>query len=60
VDPTKIEVILKIFPLKLEKKVHSLLGKTDYYRCFIKNYSRIASPLFELLSKDTKFIWADK
>jgi hypothetical protein len=60
VDHAKIKVILKIPPPKLEKEVRSLLGKTGYYHCFIENYSRITSPLFALLSKDTKFIWNDK
>jgi hypothetical protein len=60
VDLAKIEVILKIPPLKSEKEVCSLLGKIGYYHHFIENYSRIASPLFALLSKDTKFIWTDK
>jgi hypothetical protein len=60
VDPTKIEVILRIPTPKSEKEVCSLLGKTNYYRRFIENYSRIASPLFAFLSKDTKFLWTDK
>jgi hypothetical protein len=42
VYPTKIEVILKIPPLKSEKEVHSLLGKTGYYLHFSENYSRTA------------------
>jgi len=58
VDLVKITVIQKI-PLKLEKEVHSLLGKQGYYHHLIENYSTITSPLFSLLSKDTKFIWID-
>jgi hypothetical protein len=60
VDPTKFEVILRIPTLKSEKEVHSLLGKTSYYRRFIENYSRIASPLFSFLSKDEIFLWTNK
>jgi len=30
----------------------------SYYRRFIPNYSRIASLLYKLLKKDTKFEWA--
>jgi hypothetical protein len=39
--------------------VCSFWGKVGYYCRFIENYSRIASPIFLLLSKDTKFIWTE-
>jgi len=29
----------------------------SYYRQFIPNCSRIASPLYKLLKKDAKFVW---
>jgi len=31
----------------------------SYYRRFIPNCSRIASPLYKLLKKDTKFEWTE-
>jgi hypothetical protein len=31
----------------------------SYYRRFIPNCSRIASPFYKLLKKDTKFEWAE-
>lgn len=30
---------------------------TAYYRRFIKNYAKIAQPLFTLLAKNKKFVW---
>ena len=30
----------------------------NYYRRFIKDYAKIADPLFKLLSKDQKWIWS--
>jgi hypothetical protein len=33
------------------------LGFTGYYRRFIENFTKIASPLFKLLTKDCEFKW---
>lgn len=41
-------------------KVRSFIGMMSYYRCFIKNFSKIASPLFALLKKDVKFKWEEE
>ena len=57
VDPTKIEVILTLsIPIK-PKDVRSFLGHARYYRHFIKDFSKITSPLYTLLTKEAKFIW---
>ena len=57
VDPTKIEVILTLpIPTK-PKDVRSFLVHARYYRHFIKYFSKIASPLYTLLTKEAKFIW---
>lgn len=37
--------------------VRSFLGLAGYYRKFVKNFSRIASPLSELLQKERRFEW---
>ena len=60
VDLTKIEVILQIPVPKMQKEVRSFLGHVGYYRHFIENFSKIASPLFNLLSKEVEFVWTDK
>lgn len=57
VDPTKIEIILTLpIPTK-PKDVRSILGHVGYYRCFIKDFSKIASPLHTLLTKEAEFLW---
>lgn len=33
----------------------SFLGATDYYKTYITDYSKVASPLYELLKKDIFF-----
>ena len=52
VDPAKIEVILTLpIPIK-PKDVRSFLGHAGYYRCFIKDFNKISSHLYTLLTKE--------
>ena len=46
------------FPKTL-KEVRCFLGIPGYYKRFIENFMRIATPLFELLSKDVDLFWDD-
>jgi len=39
--------------------VRSFLGLAGYYRCFVKNFAALASPLIKLLKKDVPFHWND-
>jgi hypothetical protein len=59
VDPAKIQVILDIPTPSTQKEVRSFLGHAGYYRRFIKKNSKLASPLFFLLTKDVDFRWTD-
>ena len=53
VDPTKIKVICDLPVPTTQKDVRSFLGHAGYYRRFIENFTKIASPLFYLLTKAT-------
>ncbi|CAM8922992.1 unnamed protein product [Rhodiola kirilowii] len=55
VDKAKIEVMEKLPPLKDVKGIRSFLGHAGFYRRFIKDFSKIAKPLTNLLCNDTKF-----
>ncbi|KAG9458144.1 hypothetical protein H6P81_002652 [Aristolochia fimbriata] len=55
VDKAKIEVIEKLSPPTSVKAIRSFLGRAGFYRRFIKDFSKIAKPLSNLLSKDVKF-----
>ena len=57
VDPSKIKVIKNIPTPSTQKEVWSFLGNNGYYRIFIENFSKLASPLFSLLMKDVQFVW---
>jgi len=55
VDQAKIEVIEKLPPLVNVKGVRSFLGHAGFYQRFIKDFSKIAKPLYNLLVKETEF-----
>ena len=55
VDGAKIEVIDKLPPPNTIKGVRSYLGHAGFYRCFIKDFSKVAKPLCNLLYKDVDF-----
>lgn len=57
VDPKKIQIIQNLTTPLTQKDVQSLLGHARYYRRFIQNFSKIASPLFTLSAKDVVFTW---
>lgn len=59
VDPTKIEVITNLPTPAKKKDVRSFLGHAGYYRQFIKDLRKIATPLYTLLTKDAKFQWTE-
>ncbi|XP_021715002.1 uncharacterized protein LOC110682970 [Chenopodium quinoa] len=60
VGKTKIEVISSLPYPKCVREVRSFLGHAGFYRRFIKNFSKIASPLCALLAKDAVFDFNDE
>ena len=57
VEKAKIELISKLPSPTNVKTVRQFLGHVGFYRRFIKDFSKIAKPLYKLLDKDAKFIW---
>ncbi|XP_074374208.1 uncharacterized protein LOC141714595 [Apium graveolens] len=55
VDKAKIDLIASLPPPKSVKAIRSFLGHAGFYRRFIKDFSKKARPLTNLLSKDVKF-----
>ena len=55
VDKAKIEAIEKLPPPLSVKGIRSFLGHARFYRHFIKDFSRIAKPLSNLLVQGTPF-----
>ena len=59
-DKAKVEVIEKLPPPTSVRAVRSFLGHAGFYRRFIKNFSKIAKPLSNLLVKDVQFDFSNK
>jgi len=55
VDRAKLEVIAKLPIPKCMKDIRFFLGHAGFYRRFIKDFSKIARPLTNLLTKDASF-----
>ena len=58
-DPQKIKVIVNWKSPMNVLEVRNFLGLASYYRKFVKGFSKIATPLTNLLKKDQKFEWSD-
>src|SRR5438034_1091470 len=52
VDPAKIEKVKNLKIPTTVREVRSILGLCSYYRKFVKDFSKIAKPLNELLKKN--------
>ena len=60
VDKAKVELISKLPPPTNVKAVRQFLGHAGFYRRFIKDFLKIEKPLYELLEKESKFVWDDR
>jgi hypothetical protein len=56
-DLGKIDAVPRFPEPKTVTNVRAFLGLTRHYRKYIRGYSRLASPLFELTKKDIAFVW---
>ena len=60
VDKAKVEIIAKLPIPRSVKDIRSFLGHAGFYHRFIRDFSKIARPLTNLLAKDVPFIFDDK
>ncbi|KAL0554438.1 hypothetical protein IC582_008359 [Cucumis melo] len=58
VDPAKIEAVTGWTRPSTVSEVRSFLGLAGYYRRFVENFSRIATPLTQLTRKGVPFVWS--
>ncbi|KAH7562953.1 reverse transcriptase [Bipolaris maydis] len=56
-NPKKIQTVQEWPKPKTVKDVQSFLGFANYYRKFIKDYSKITTPLTEITKKEIGFKW---
>ncbi|GJV10696.1 putative reverse transcriptase domain-containing protein [Tanacetum coccineum] len=60
VDPSKMEAVKNWKAPRTPSKVCSFLGLVEYYRRFIKNFSKIAKPLTILTQKSKTYDWGEE
>ena len=59
VDPSKVEAVQNWPRPTSVKEIRSFLGLAGYYRRFVKDCSKLASPLTRLTQKRVEFKWTD-
>jgi len=59
-DPAKVSVITTWPMPKSVHDIHIFLGLANFYRRFIKDFSKLATPMTSLLKKGRKFYWDDR
>ncbi|KAK2899405.1 hypothetical protein Q8A73_012534 [Channa argus] len=59
-DPEKTRAVTEWPRPGTRKQLQRILGFTNFYRQFIKNYSTVAAPLTKLTSPVTLFHWTEK
>ena len=57
INNDRVEAILKLPPPTSKKETQRVLGTLGYNRRFVRQYSAISKPLYDLLRKDRKFVW---
>ena len=51
IDPKKIKTVTEWKPLRNLTNVQAFIGFVNFYRRFIRDFSKIISPLVELIKK---------
>ncbi|TPX38827.1 hypothetical protein SeLEV6574_g07598 [Synchytrium endobioticum] len=59
-SPTKVQAVQKWQPPTDLKSLQSFLGFLNFYRKFIKDFSKIALPLTRLTRDDQPYVWSDE
>ena len=59
-DPAGVEKVQKCPTPTSVTGIKSFIGLASYYRRFIKDFSKIAHPMLELVKKDVPFVWTQR
>ena len=60
VDPSKVIAVQSWSRPRTVTEVRSFLGLAGYYRRFIKDFSRIATPMTKLTKKNQPYVWTEQ
>lgn len=56
----KVECIKNYPTPKNVTEIQRFTGMSGYFRKYIQDYAKLAGPMYELLKKDTPYIWSDR
>ncbi len=56
-DPAKLQALVKLPSPKNVKQVREVMGALNFYKRFVKDYSKISLPINELLRQGEPFVW---
>ena len=59
-DPIKIQFVSEWCTPKNVLDIRNFLGLDGYYRSFVRDFSKIARLMTNLMKKESKFEWSDK
>lgn len=59
-DPKNVEAVSQQKPPKNVKEVRRFIGMCGFYRKFVPDFSKIATPLTNLTRSNVKFSWTDE
>jgi len=60
IQEEKVAGVLEWPRSKMVKEVQKFLGLANYYRQFVKDFAKLAKPLYRLVRKDEKWNWGEK
>ena len=59
-NPDKVKAIAALVPPKGKDDTKRFIAMVSYYRCFIRDFGKIASCLFQLTKKDATFVMTEE
>ena len=59
-EKEKVQGVIEWLVPRNMKDVQKFLGLANYYRQFVKDFAKIAKPLYEMTRKETKWSWGEK
>jgi len=60
IEEDKVAGVLKWPTLQYIRDVRKFLGLANYYRCFVKDFARVALPMNKLTRKNEKWRWEEE
>ena len=60
IDPIRVEAIQKLSIPRSKKDIQSFLGKINFFRRFIPNFSELVKHITSMLRKEAEIKWTNK